>query len=284
MRILILGATGLLGSFLNHYFSKKKYKVFPTGFKKKSKYYLNLLNQKSILKFFKYTKPGIIINCAAQTNVEKCINDFYFGYKGNTLIVKNIVLAIQKLKYKPHFIHVSTDQIYNNKNKKKHSSENQVNLTNNYSITKYLGELEAKKILKSTIIRCNFFGKSFLKKRKTFSDYIIYNLSKKNKIKIPNNIFYNPVCLNYIAEILELIIFKKKTGIYNLGSKDNLSKFNFGILIQKKYSLPSNLIIAYKSNYNKDRRPLNTSVSTRKIEKSLRIKAPFIKDMIVNNS
>jgi SAM-dependent methyltransferase len=43
-------------------------------------------------------------------------------------------------------------------------------------------------------------------------------------------------------------------------------------------------VIAYKSNYNKDRRPLNTSVSTRKIEKSLRIKAPFIKDMIVNNS
>jgi dTDP-4-dehydrorhamnose reductase len=284
VRILILGGTGLLGSFLNHYFLKKRKKVFSTGYKKKNKYYLNLFNQNNILKFFNLIKPNIIINCAAQTNVEKCINDFNFGYKGNALIVKNVVSAIKKLKYKPHFIHFSTDQVYNNNTKKRKSSEHQVSLTNNYSVTKYLGELEAKKNLKSTIIRCNFFGKSFLKKRKTFSDYIIYNLSKKNKIKIPNNIFYNPVSLNYIAKILELIIFKKKTGIYNLGSKDNLSKFNFGILIQKKYSLPSNLIIAYKSNYNKDRRPLNTSVSTRKIEKSLRIKAPFIKDMIVNNS
>jgi dTDP-4-dehydrorhamnose reductase len=284
VRILILGATGLLGSFLNHYFSKRNYKVFPTGFKKKSKYYLNLLNQKSILKFFKYTKPGIIINCAAQTNVEKCINDFYFGYKGNTLIVKNIVLAIQKLKYKPHFIHFSTDQIYNNKNKKKHSSEHQVSLTNNYSITKYLGELEARKIAKSTIIRTNFFGKSFLKKRKTFSGYIIDNLTKRNKIRIPNNIIYNPVSLDYIAKILELIILKKKFGIYNLGSRDSLSKYNFGILIKKKNSLYSNLIIPYRSNYSKDNRPLNTSVSKKKIEKSLNIKVPFIKDMIVNNS
>lgn len=284
MRILILGGTGLLGSFLNHYFLKKGNKVFSTGYKKKSKNYLNLFNQSNILKFFNLIKPNIIINCAAQTNVEKCINDFYFGYKGNTLIVKNVVLAIKKLKYKPHFIHFSTDQVYNNCAKKRKSSEYQVSLTNNYSITKYLGELEAKKILKSTIIRSNFFGKSFLKKRKTFSDYIIYNLSKKKKINIPNNIIYNPVSLNYIAEILELIISKKKTGIYNLGSKDNLSKFNFGILIQKEYSLPSNLIIPYKSNYDKDRRPLNTSVSTRKIEKSLGIKAPFIKDMIVNNS
>lgn len=284
MRILILGGTGLLGSFLNHYFLKKKKKVFSTGYKKKSKYYLNLFNQNNILKFFNLIKPNIIINCAGQTNVEKCINDFYFGYKGNTLIVKNVVSAIKKLKYKPHFIHFSTDQVYNNNNKKRKSSEYQVNLTNNYSVTKYLGELEAKKISKSTIIRSNFFGKSFLKKRKTFSDYIIYNLSKKNKIKIPNNIVYNPVSLNYIAEILELIILKKKTGIYNLGSKDNLSKFNFGMLIQKKNSLPSNLIIAYKSIYKKNRRPLNTSVSTSKIEKSLRIKVPFIKDMIINNS
>jgi len=92
------------------------------------------------------------------------------------------------------------------------------------------------------------------------------------------------VSLNYIAEILELIILKKKIGIYNLGSRDNLSKFDFGLLIQEKYSLQSKLIIPYKSNYSKDMRPLNTSVSTKKIEKSLNIKVPFIKDMIMNNS
>ena len=148
MRILILGGTGLLGSFLKRYFLKKKKKVFSTGYKKKSKYYLNLFNQNNILKFFNLIKPNIIINCAAQTNVEKCINDFYFGYKGNALIVKNVVSAIKKLKYKPHFIHFSTDQVYNNTKKRK-SSEYQVSLTNNYSITKYLGELEAKKILLS---------------------------------------------------------------------------------------------------------------------------------------
>lgn len=284
MKILILGGTGLLGSFLNHYFLKKGNKVFSTGYKKKSKYYLNLYNQNNIIKFFNLIQPDIIINCAAQTNVEKCINDFNFGYKGNALLVKNVVTAIKKLRYKPHFIHFSTDQVYNNSGKKRKSSEYQVSLTNNYSITKYQGELEAKKILNSTIIRCNFFGKSFLKKRKTFSEYIIYNLSKKNKIKIPSNIIFNPVSLNYIAEILELIILKKKIGIYNLGSRDNLSKFDFGLLIQEKYSLQSKLIIPYKSNYSKDMRPLNTSVSTKKIEKSLNIKVPFIKDMIMNNS
>ena len=58
MRILILGGTGLLGSFLNRYFLKKKKKVFSTGYKKKSKYYLNLFNQNNIL---------------------KCVSSYYYG-------------------------------------------------------------------------------------------------------------------------------------------------------------------------------------------------------------
>ena len=280
MRILVLGATGLLGSFLKHYLQKKTYiKIFPTGFAKKSKYYLNLLDRNSVLKFFKSKKPDVIINCAAQTNVDECQKNFYFGYKGNVLIVKNIVLAIKQLKFKPHFIHFSTDQVYNNKGKRK-NSEHQINLTNNYSITKYLGELEAKKIIRSTIIRTNFFGKSFLKKRRTFSGFVIHNLLKGKKVRVPANIIYNPVSLDYIARILELIILKKKIGIYNLGSRDSISKYNFCTMLQKRYDLNPNLVIRYLSNYYKDKRPLNTSLSSKKLEKSLGIKVPFIKDMI----
>jgi dTDP-4-dehydrorhamnose reductase len=282
VRILILGSTGILGSFLRHFFKKKNYKIFATGFKQKSEYFLDLLNQKEILNLFKNKKPNVIINCAAQTNVDECVKDFNLAYKSNVTIVKNIVFAIKKLRVKPHFIHFSTDQVYNNESIFK-NAEHQVSLTNNYSVTKYLGELEARKFYKSTIIRTNFFGKSFSKNKKTFSEFLIFNLLKKKKIKIPYNIIYNPVSLNYIAQILELMILKKKTGTYNLGAKDSLSKYNFAIALCKNFSLDANLITSYRSKYLKNKRPLNTSVSSKKIEKSLRINSPCIKDMLISS-
>ena len=280
MRILILGSTGLLGSFLSRFFKKKNYKIFATGFKQKSEYYLDLHNQEQILKLFKYKKPNIIINCAAHTNVDECEKNFNLAYKGNVIIVKNIVFAIKKLGITPHLIHFSTDQVYNNKSKFK-NTENQARLTNNYSVTKYLGEAEVRKFFKSTIIRSNFFGKSFSRNRKTFSDFIICNLLKKKKIKIPYNIIYNPVSLNYIAKIVELIILKKKTGTYNLGARDSISKYNFAMILCKNYSLDTSLVTAYHSKYSKNKRPINTSVSSRKIEKNLGIKVPYLKDMLV---
>lgn len=283
MTILILGSTGLLGSFLTHFFKKKNYKVFETGFKHKSEYVLDLLNQKEIFKLFKSKKPNIIINCAGMTKVDECLKNFNSAYNCNATIVKNIVFAIKKLIFKPHFIHFSTDQVYNNKSKFK-NTENQVNLSNNYSVTKYLGELEVRKYFKSTIIRTNFFGKSPSRIKKSFSEFIIYNLLKKKKITLPCNIIFNPVSLNYIAQILELIILKKKIGTYNLGTKDVLSKYNFAIKLCKNYNMDASLITAYKSIYFKNKRPLNTSVSSKKIEKTLCIKVPYFKDMLKSSN
>ena len=74
------------------------------------------------------------------------------------------------------------------------------------------------------------------------------------------------------------MIKKKATGIFNVGSKDCISKYKFGIDVAKKFGLNKKDIIKYKSKFEKNNRPLNTFMHTKKLEKKIKIKIPSIKD------
>ena len=82
----------ILQFFLNHYFLKKRKKVFSTGYKKKSKYYLNLFNQNNILKFFKnHTKFNFFLAIHFFFKLTYTIISFYIlidniYYKKSSLI------------------------------------------------------------------------------------------------------------------------------------------------------------------------------------------------------
>ena len=176
MRVVIFGGTGLLGQSLYYHFKGKKYNCYISSIKKKSHFKSDLLNKLKIKKFVKKIKPNIIINCAGETNVDLCNNNFNLAYKSNVTTVKNIVECLNELKLNCLFVQISTDQVYNSK-KKNH--ENNINLSNFYGTSKYLSELEALKFKKTLVIRTNFFGKSLSSNRMSYSDFINNNLKKK---------------------------------------------------------------------------------------------------------
>ena len=63
----------------------------------------------------------------------------------------------------------------------------------------------------------------------------------------------------------------KIKGIYNIGSKNSISKYKFGILIAKKFQLETKYIKSFKSRYEIHGRPLGTFMSTKKISKYLKL-------------
>ena len=63
----------------------------------------------------------------------------------------------------------------------------------------------------------------------------------------------------------------KIKGVYNIGSKNSISKYQFGILIAKKFQLETKYIKSFKSRYKTHRRPLGTFMSTKKISKYFKL-------------
>ena len=225
MKLLIIGATGLLGNFL---FKNLNHSYSVSGSSRKNDKYLklNLSNSKDTVNFFIKNNFDIIINTAGLVDVDKCNNNLSLAKKNNTRIIKNLVYSLKKSKIKPHIIHFSTDQVYNNK-KSFLNKESKIKLSNNYSKSKFSGELFLKKYKKKTIIRTNFFGEANGSKKKSFSNFIIEKLKNKKKIKIASNIYFSPIHISFIPPVLKKIIKKKTFGIYNLGSSDSITKFEF---------------------------------------------------------
>ena len=275
MKAIVFGGTGLLGSSISQYLVSNKYKCLVTSKSKKSDLKTSHLSKETIYKFLKKNKPNIVINCIAGSDVDLCNKDFVYAYNSNVLTVKNIVSSLNDLKIRCLFVHISTDQVYDSS---KASNEKNTNPSNIYSYTKFLSENEAAKFKKTLILRTNFYGKSKSTNRKSFSDYIIHNLKKKKTLNLPMNILFNPVHIDFLNSVILKLIKKKATGIFNIGSKDCISKFNFGVEVAKKFNLNKKYIMKYKSEFKKNNRPLNTFMHTNKLKKIIKVKIPSIKE------
>ncbi len=276
MKILIIGARGLLGSFLYSKL-KKKFKIYRSSrYKLKNFFQLDLNNPHSIKKILESYSFDAIINTSGLVDVEKCNRNMNLAKKFNSQTVKKLSMVLNEIKQKPHLIHFSTDQVYNNKNPKKKNKENNVKVTNNYSKSKYLGELNAHNYKKRTILRTNFFGNRINSNKLSYSDYIINNLKKKKLTKVPINIYFSPINMTFIANILSKIISKKIYGTYNLGSNTGISKYEFCKKVAQIKKLSIKPLLPYFSYIKKNKRPNGTIMDVKKLERKLKIKLPTI--------
>ena len=279
-KILIFGGSGLLGSFLSSHL-KNNYKIVTTSNQNKNSHYrVDLTDVKKTFNLLKKISPNIVINCVAYTDVDKCNINLNTAFEKNVVSIFNIVNSLKKMKKKAHLIQISTDQVYNQKKKKKISNEDQINFANNYGLTKYMGEKQIVNYKTSTILRTNFFGNSLKNIRDSYSDLLTKNLKNKKSFKIPTNVYFNPIHMKILSSLIEKIIKKKIFGTYNIGSKNGISQYKFVVLVAKKLKLKFNKIIKFKSNISIHRKPNGTIMDIKKIEKKLKIKIPKINKSI----
>jgi dTDP-4-dehydrorhamnose reductase len=274
-KIFIFGANGNLGKYLTVYL-KDKYNIFSDKNLKKK---INSKNIETIKKLLTKCNPDTVINLIAKTNVDECEKKKKLAKMSNYIIPKNITKNIEQKKC--HLIHLSTDQLYNGgKNLK--NLEKKINPINYYAYSKFLGEKEASKFKKSTILRTNFIGINKVKNKKSLSDWIVKSVKEKKNINTYSNIIFSPLYIKTLCKFIDMAIKKRIYGIYNLGSKNSISKYNFSILLCKYLNLDTTLI--KKKNYINNlvgaKRPLNMSLDVRKFEKDFKINLPYVRNEI----
>lgn len=276
--ILIFGSNGLLGSTFKVFLKKK-------GIDFRSISYTNgdikgnIFDKNFLKKKFLKEKPKIIVNFSAVTNVDYCENNFKEANKINSLLPLKISEALEEIKKDIYLIHISTDQVYTGKGP--HKENENIYPINVYSKTKFEGEKNIK-YKNAIILRTNFFGKSIVNHRKSFSDWIFENISNKNEIKLFSDVFFSPLSFNTFFEILMKIISAKPLGTYNLGSNNGMSKKKFAICFARLFK---NLELKYKVLSIKNfpliaKRPNDMRLDNKKIENILKIKIKSLDEEI----
>ena len=278
-KILITGAEGQLGQSLYNTLNKQ-FNVRATSRNGNNRLNIDKLDitdidmVKSTLQSY---EPNIIINSAAITDVDFCESNKAKSRRVNVAGLENMVKS-SHLNTK--IIHFSSDFIFDGL-KRDYTEKSRPNPINYYGKNK----LEAENILigsKRTYLILRI-STVFSNLGNNFFNWVYSNLQDNKKIYVACDQLINPTYTYFLSLALVDMILLEGNGIYNYGSKDCISKFDFSKLIARKFDFNEDLICKVKT---KDitsfvaSRPLNCSLDCNNIQNSFDLKLPYVNESI----
>ena len=286
-RILITGSNGMLGQrAVEFYLSKENIELLTTSVEEKSVIesvdYISsdIRNRDEIKKVIYDYCPDFIVHTAAFTNVDLSEKMREEAWKINVKGVEYIAEAARAID--AHIIHISTDYVFDGKDGP-YSENVKPNPVGYYGRTKLASE-NALRISGTffTILRTNVLYGIAYNSRPDFVRWVVSSLNKKEKIRIVKDQINNPTFIDDLVQGINKIIEFKKTGIYNIGGKEFLSRYDFTLRIANFFNLDKNLIIPITTEELNQpaRRPLKSGLITLKAETELGYKPHTVSESL----
>jgi dTDP-glucose 4,6-dehydratase len=292
--IIVTGGLGFIGSNLIKLLEKKNYyiinidkinyssnvKNIPDNIQNYKFYKEDINNRTAIKNIINKYNPKIIYNLAAETHVDRSIDDPKNFIDSNILGIYNLLEVIRNLKKKIKFIQISTDEVYGDIENKKNSKElDAYNPSSPYAASKASGDLLIKSYIRTykifAIITncCNNYGPNQYPEK--LIPTIIYNLIRKEKIPIYGS-GKNIREWIYVEDHCKALIKIGQKGLigenYNIGSGKTINNIEIAKIIIKIFSeIKNKYQYKGKIKFVKDRpgHDVKYSLNSDKIKKEL---------------
>lgn len=166
-KILVTGANGQLGRAIRKAYENEDVEFINTDVVMMEGIHatLDITSIDEVMSLVKQTKPNVIINCAAHTNVDKCEEEWDLAYKINAIGPRNLSIAATEVGAK--MIHVSTDYVFEGNGTKPYTEFDEIHPISAYGKTKAEGEKFVKEFAERYfILRTAWLygdGKNFVK-------------------------------------------------------------------------------------------------------------------------
>lgn len=262
MKIVITGSNGLLGQKLVYKLRNRKDVVCIATARGQNRLVnqdgyeysqLDITNQANVEEVFTKYLPDVVINTAAMTNVDACETEREQAMLLNATSVQYQVEALEKLKkenpeYHPHFIHLSTDFIFDGSHGPLDENE-KPNPLSYYAETKLKAEeIVIASDLNWAIARTVLvFGIVDNMSRSNIVLWVKSNLEQGKTINVVDDQFRTPTLAEDLADGCILIAEKRAKGIYNISGKDFYSILELAKTVADYYGLDKSLIKPSKS-------------------------------------
>ena len=233
MKILIVGASGLVGGNCMQYFKSKGWDVTGTYFSYPANgtvFYdtLELDNEQNFDVI--NLQPDIILHCGALTHVDYCEQHPEESYRLSVSSTQNIVTLAKQCQAKLVFI--STDYIFDGNDGPYHE-DHLARPISVYGQHKWDAEqLVTLSGLEHLILRItNVYGDE--ERGKNFVSRIIEQAKegKHLSLKLPLDQYATPINAADIAKALYLLLVDKKQGVYNIASTDYMNRVQLALRI-----------------------------------------------------
>lgn len=275
MRIILTGATGLIGSrfeellFENH-------DIIPLS----SSDGIDITDKNSLEKFLSNKNADVMIHLAGKTDVDSCEKDKDIdleilnieekdakGLEINSLnsdewVGKNTSFAINTIGTRNlydvskdigmKFVYISTDFVFPGNGE--YTEDSKPDPINWYGMTKWYGEklIDTQEDL---IVRLSFPYGYQSSVRQDFIWKIIDLLKEKEEVPLISDQTITPTFIDDIVYGLDFLFSKKTSGIYHLTGSSYESPYQIGQKIKKVFGFETKISDSTKDELYKDRAP-----------------------------
>lgn len=259
--ILITGSNGLLGQKLIYGLLKRNaagnnWNIVATArganrLKDQNGYTyaeMDIGSESSVQSVLSKYKPDVVINTAAMTNVDACESQREEATLLNATAVRYLTAVLSDLQkknpgYEIHFIHLSTDFIFDGENGP-YREEDQPHPISHYAETKLMGEKYTMGSgLKWSILRTIIvYGIADDMSRSNLVLWAKGALEKGQKINVVNDQFRSPTLAEDLAEGCILCAEKGATGVFNISGEKTESILELVYKVADYWELDKTLI------------------------------------------
>ncbi|MFA7288528.1 MAG: dTDP-4-dehydrorhamnose reductase [Melioribacteraceae bacterium] len=284
-RILIVGATGMLGQRIAQFYKDQKdiellcVSAEECYFESDVEYkQMDITDKNSVKKIILDFFPDVVINAAAYTNVDRAETEKELAWKINVSGVE--YLALYSWTIDAQLIHISTDYLFDGK-EGPYSETDIPSPVGYYGRTKMASENSIKiSGVRAAIIRTNVLYGPAKYGRPDFVKWVIDSLKNGKPINIVTDQYNNPTYIDDIVKAIISLVELKKEGVYNIGGDEVLNRYEFTLRIADYFGLDKKLInpILTKELNQPAPRPLKSGLITLKAQIELGYKPRKIEE------
>jgi len=272
INILVTGSNGQLGNELQRL--ADDFPEFRFTFTDIAE--LDLTNEEKVKAWFDENKPDVCLNCAAYTAVDKAEEERDLAMLVNKSAVA--ILAKQCTRLNTLLVHVSTDYVFDGKNFKPYTEEDQTAPISYYGLTKLQGEIAVKDFAKRyLIIRTSWlysaFGNNFVK--------TMIRLGKeRDSLGVVFDQIGTPTYAGDLAKAMlvatDQLYDKEIKEVFHYSNEGVISWYDFAVAIMEETHLSCEVrAIESKDFPTKTNRPFYSVLNKSKIKSQLHIEVPY---------
>lgn len=224
-------------------------------------------------------RPEWVLNCAALANLDECEKNPARARAMNATAPANLAAACSE--FGARLVQISTDSVFDG-NRGMYSEDDVPSPVNVYASSKLEGERAVRQALPSSlVVRTNFIGVP-VKSGAGLADWIATSVENGTTINGFDDVVFSPLLATTLAERMFDMMDAGLKGLYHLGSSDSISKFDLAVSIAAELGHPETKIesVSLSSASISVRRPLNTSLVSKRAENALRMPMPTVMDAV----
>src|ERR1019366_5666081 len=114
----------------------------------------------------------------------------------------------------------------------------------------------------------------------SLAEWALSRLEAREVIPGLTDVFFSPLLVNTLSDLMLTLITRGAHGTYHLGSLDSVSKYSFCVDIAEVFGLPHNQVreVLLKDMGQRAPRPYNTSLSSAKAQRDFGILLPTVRE------